>query len=301
MIVQSAYLLYSLRIFRYTELGKVDRVLQKKMTSYSCPMMLNSVSWWVNSVSDRYIVTWLCGIGENGIYSVAYKIPSVLNMLQGIFSQAWTLSAVQDFDREDGSGFFSKMYAIYNACMVLLCSILIAVAKPMARLMYANDFYEAWHLVPFLLVSSVFGALSGYLGGIFAAVKDSKSFAISSAIGAVINIALNIVLIHFIGTMGAAIATMASYIVVWGLRIWRAKRIMRLAVCVVKDCVGYAILILQCIVVLTETELRIWSYAASCMSFLVTFALYKGIFFQLVKNIGRKACANNKNEKDSSI
>ncbi|MDE5899327.1 MAG: lipopolysaccharide biosynthesis protein [Treponemataceae bacterium] len=253
-LVQSVYLCVSLRILSLVRTGRREQNLGREMLSYSCPMMLNSVSWWVNSVSDRYIVAWLCGVVQNGIYSVAYKIPSVLNMLHGIFSQAWTLSAVQDFDGNDRSGFFSRMYGLYNACMVCLCSLLIVCARPMARILYANDFYGAWRFVPFLLVASVFGAMSGYLGGIFAAVRDSKSFAVSSAAGALLNIVLNVVLIRLVGAMGAAAATLASYTLVWVMRMRRAKKIMRLNVSLAKDCAAYALLVVQCALVLADEK-----------------------------------------------
>lgn len=76
------------------------------MMDYSRPLIANSIAWWINNASDRYIVIFFCGLAENGIYSVASKIPSILNIFQSIFNQAWTLSAVKDFDSEDKHGFF---------------------------------------------------------------------------------------------------------------------------------------------------------------------------------------------------
>ena len=58
------------------------------MVAYSVPMGLGNIGWWINNVSDRYIVTWICGLAANGVYSVAYKIPSLLSMFQQIFNQA---------------------------------------------------------------------------------------------------------------------------------------------------------------------------------------------------------------------
>ncbi len=297
-LVQSAYLCVSLKVFRLVRIGRQDRELRRGMLSYSCPMMLNSVSWWVNSVSDRYIVTWLCGIVQNGIYSVAYKIPSILNMFQGIFSQAWTLSAVQDFDRDDRSGFFSKMYGLYNACMTCLCSLLIVCARPMARLLYANDFYGAWRFVPFLLVASVFGALSGYLGGIFAAVGDSKSFAASTVAGAGLNIVLTVLLVSLMGTIGAAVATAAAYVLVWAMRMRRAKRIMRLDVSLARDCAAYALLVAQCVLVLASERLAAWSWVMNGVLLTVICALFRTEIEQAVKFGKRKFSKNSKLEKE---
>lgn len=285
--VQTLYLFFSLRLFRFIGIRKSDSAVSREMLRYSCPMMLNSVSWWVNSVSDRYIVTWLCGIVQNGIYSVAYKIPSILNILQGIFSQAWTLSAVQDFDKDDRSGFFSDMYSFYNAAMVLLCSLIIIFTKPLARLLFANDFYAAWRFVPFLLISSVFGALSGYIGGIFAAVKRSKFFSASSFTGAVMNSVLNMVLIQFAGTIGAAIATFVSYFTVWVMRFVYMKRIIRLKVSLTADCTVYVILLVQSAVVLRSSS-PAFSFSMNCALLALILVIYRSVIFRIARFVGTR-------------
>ncbi len=287
-LFQIIYLCASLKIFRFIKIRKQDRTLKKQMLSYSCPMTLNSVSWWVNSVSDRYIVTAMCGIVENGIYSVAYKIPSILSMFQLIFSQAWTLSAVQDFDKDDKSGFFSKMYSLYNVCMVLLCSVLIFSDKLIARILYANDFYEAWRYVPFLLVSVLFGSLSGYLGGIFAAVKDSRSFASSTVAGSVLNIILNFFLIKIWGALGAAAATMAGYILVWSMRLWNAKKIMNLKVSILSDCIAYMLLFFQCVAILFSEIFGFWSYVANGVFLIVLCVIYRNSFALVAEFVRRR-------------
>ncbi len=262
--------------------------LQKSMLGYSCPMMLNTISWWINNVSDRYMVTAFCGVVANGIYSVAYKIPSIMSVFQAIFNQAWTLSAVQDFDSEDKNGFFSKMYSLYNVCMVLLCSVLIFADRLLARILYAKDFYVAWKYVPFLLVSVLFGSLSGYLGGIFAAVKDSKSFASSTVSGAVLNIILNFFLIKVCGSLGAAAATMASYVLVWAMRLWKAKKIMRLEVSLLRDCVSYLLLVFQCVAMLFSDKFGAWSYVANGAVLVLLCVVYRKSFADVAEFVGRK-------------
>ena len=69
----TVYLCFRLKILKYIHLRKVSSVLSEDMKNYSKPLILNSISWWINSASDRYVVTWLCGVAVNGIYSVAYK------------------------------------------------------------------------------------------------------------------------------------------------------------------------------------------------------------------------------------
>ena len=95
------------------------------------------------------------------------------------------------------------------------------------------------------MISVLFTSLSNFLAGLFAASKESKIMGKTTIIGAVINIILNIILIYFIGTIGAAISTMISYIVVWFSRIKMLKNIINLEVNLYRDGIGYLILIVQ--------------------------------------------------------
>lgn len=243
-LLQSAYLLARVGL-KGTDPVHVDGQLEHDMLVYSRPMIANTISWWVNNVSDRYVVTFFCGLGVNGVYSVASKIPSILSVVQSVVGQAWTVSAVEEFDPEDSNGFFANMYAGYNCVMVVACSLIIACNLILARLLYANEFFAAWQYAPFLTISIVFGALAGYIGGILAAVKDSKEFARSSVIGAVLNLVLNLATVPFIGALGAAVATLICYWIVWALRMRTVRKHMKLRVRLARDYIAYALLVAQ--------------------------------------------------------
>lgn len=250
LLVQIIYLAISIRAWKY--IGSVhNEGLEEEMLNYSKPLILNSIAWWINNASDRYIIVWLMGLSENGIYSVAYKIPSILNIFQTIFNQAWTLSAVRDFDPKDKDGFFSNMYNMYNMSMVFVCALLIIITRPLAHILYASEFFEAWKYVPFLLIAIVFGSISGYIGGIFSATKQSKVFGQSTLIGAVINIILNILLVSTFGTIGAAISTAIAFYIVWEIRMKHLKKIIDLKLNLKRDYFSYIILVIQAVVLLT--------------------------------------------------
>lgn len=253
-LLQCIYLMWKVNVFKEIKLRERFEEEKSAMVIYSRPLIANSIAWWVNNASDRYIVIFFCGLAENGIYSVASKIPSILNIFQTIFNQAWTLSAVKDFDSEDKDNFFTNTYKIYNCLMVIICSAIIVADKILAKLLYANDFYIAWEYVPWLTIAILFGAISGYIGGFFAAVKDSKIFARSTLFGAFTNIILNLLLVPFIGALGAAIATAVSYFEVWAFRYWHSRRYIKIKIKLVRDCISYIILTLQSVVLLSASQ-----------------------------------------------
>lgn len=273
-LAQCLYLIIRSDMIHDTDLRANFSEEKKAMLDYCKPMIANSVAWWVNNTSDRYVVIFFCGLAENGIYSVASKIPSILNIFQSIFSQAWTLSAVKDFDPEDKNGFFANMYRIYNCLMVLICSAIIVGDKLLAHFLYAKDFYVAWRYVPWLTIAIVFGALSGYIGGFFSAVKNSKIFAQSTVVGAVSNIILNFIMTPFMGGLGAAIATAVCYFVVWVIRYWHSKKFIKLKIRLKRDLITYALLVAQSIFLLFKDGIIL--YCLEVGVFLIIAGLYVG-------------------------
>lgn len=260
---------------------------KKELLEYSRPLIFNSLSWWVNNAADKYVVIGFCGLSANGIYSVASKIPTILNVFQSIFSQAWTLSAVKDFDPEDKKGFFKNMYASYNCAMTVLCSAIIAGDKILARILYANDFYGAWVYVPWLTISIVFGSMSGYIGGIFSAVKDPKMFAKSSIIGAVLNVILNFALTPVVGVMGAAVATTVSYFVIWLIRYYNVRKYINLRISLCRDLLSYALLVVQSIILILIEQNLILYILQACM-FLIMLVLYRKDIILVVRKVLRR-------------
>lgn len=272
-LVQSIYLIIQFHMIRATHLQNQYKLETRAMLCYCKPLIANSISWWVNNVSDRYIVMYFCGLAENGIYSIASKIPSILNIFQTIFSQAWVLSVIKDFDPEDKNGFFANTYKTYNCLMVIICSAIIVVDKILAHILYSKDFYVAWRYVPWLTIAIVFGSLSGYIGGFFSAVKNSKIFAQSTMIGAVLNVVLNMILTPFLGALGAAIATATCYMAVWIIRYWHSKKYIKLRINICRDIFSYLLLAIQAVVLLFATETH-FLYIIEGLLFVIITSVY---------------------------
>ena len=247
-IIPVIFLFFKDRLWTYISFKNYDKNLQKSMTKYSIPLIFNSIGWWITSVSDRYILTGIKGLSANGIYSVSYKIPSILNVIQAIFSQAWILSVVKSYENKEYE-FISDVYKLYNCLLIFTCSSIIILTKIISKILLANDFYTAWRYAPYLMISVLFTSLSNFLSGIFAASKNSKILGRTTIIGAIINIIFNFILIYSIGIAGAAISTLISYIVIWAIRYKNSKKIIKLDNNLNKDILSYVILLTQAIII----------------------------------------------------
>ena len=96
----------------------IPRNVYKDMLRFSVPMIPNSISWWVSDSSDKYVILWFLSSAEVGLYSIAYKIPTLLTMVMSLFVSAFQISIFDEFKKEDGSNFFKTVYT--SVMMALL-------------------------------------------------------------------------------------------------------------------------------------------------------------------------------------
>lgn len=245
-IISTIYIICAAKIYKYGfSIRKVNPDLRKKMLRYSIPMMPNSVSWWIANASDRYILSAFSGLSATGIYSVAYKIPTLVSTVSSLFGNAWKLSAVNDFGSEESKRFFSDIYSKLTAIMLISSSFLNLINKPLAHILFSKDFYQAWRCVPLLVLASVFHSYCDFLGSIYTSAYKTCFLVISTSMGALINIILNFCFIPKWGEIGAAVATVIGYGVVWIMRVLSSRKIMPIDIHYKRDILAYIIIMVQ--------------------------------------------------------
>lgn len=242
--------------------------LLKEMLQFSIPTIPVLVAWWINTSADKYIIIAYKGIAESGIYSVAYKIPSILAMFTSIFTSAWTISAIKSVGEEDNDEYQSNIYTFFNVANIFACSILILFSKVISSILFSDTFFIAWHYVPILLVAYLFSGLSGFMASSFRAAKYTKGLFGSTVIGAFINIVLNFYFVKEYGSMGAAFTTMIGFAVMFYIRRKSIQKIVKLRINIVKDSIMYLLLLIQAVVVSFEVPFA-WTIALIILIILI--------------------------------
>ena len=212
LLVTILFLMISLRLHQYYSLKMFSRNTLKEMLSYSWPLVPNSLSSWVVSLSDRLIVTAILGIEVNAVYAVANKIPSLFNTLQGTFISAWHENASVSIGDKDSDDYYSHMFDAVFTIMIGIMAGLVAVTPLLFKILINQNYAEAYYQMPFLFGGMICFSLSSFMGGIYAAHKKTKSVGITTVVAAAANLIIDLLLIHFIGLYAASISTFVSYL-----------------------------------------------------------------------------------------
>jgi O-antigen/teichoic acid export membrane protein len=247
--VSSLFLLISCKLWKCFSLISFEKNTLIEMVKYCLPMVPNSISWWINNSLDKYIILFFLGQSVMGIYSIGYKIPSIVTLIVGIFNSAWIVSAVSDFGTEKSKDYHREVYNKYFSFITILSAVIIVSAKYTGLFLYRGDFYVAWKYVPALTLSVFFHGLATYHGAVFNSSKRTNHLFFSTLIGASINIIANIIFIPMFGPIAAAVTTAISFFSIYVYRAIAAKNIFNIGVNEKKTAIQIIMLMLMAILI----------------------------------------------------
>lgn len=225
---------------------------------YSIPLIPNTISWWVNSASSKYILLFFWGTATAGLYSAAIKIPAIINLFSTVFQQAWQYYATKERHNENKLLFYKKVYVYFSNSIILICSMAIQLSKFISSIILKNDFFIAWSYVPFLILSSAIATISVFYGGLFTAEKRSKDLMTSTVAGSVVNIIICLALTYYLGITAVVIASIISNSVIMIIRIYTCSKQLKATFDQKNIIVSFILLLVQSFCIANDTTVSIW-------------------------------------------
>lgn len=207
-----------------------DIAILKRMLIYCIPMVPNALFWWVSSNINRFFITGMIGIGVTGLFAAAQKIPGLLTTAAGIFQQAWQLSSFQQFRKTNIAKFFSTVFRIYHAGISIVATIIAVCSSWLASFLLQKEFYQAWTLIPIMVVAFYFNVLNSYYGTVYTATLKTKSLFTTTIWGALCCAGATWMLIPCLGVAGACMGMVLSNLLVFVLRVFSSRTILRFEV-----------------------------------------------------------------------
>ena len=202
--------------YRRYQLGlEFNRELFRLMNRFGMPLVPSGLALWAINFVDRLFLNTISGAAETGLYSIGVRISSVIIFLFTAFRTAWPAFAYSIEDDREAR----RTYGFVLTYLLLLCSwlsVALGLLAPwIVRVLTTPRFYAGARVVPLLCFAAT--AYAGYTVmaiGIGRVRKTQFNWIITFA-AAALNIGLNIALIPPYGMMGAAISTVAAYVVLF--------------------------------------------------------------------------------------
>ena len=191
----------------------------KEYLCFGLPTIPSNLSYWAVDSIDRYFIGIFLGAAFVGYYSPGYTLGNVIMMISAPFSLILPSVLPKYYDGEKNE--IVSRYLKYSLKYFLLISIPLVIglsflSKPILDILTTTEIASQGYLItPFIAVSCLLFGFYVIISNSILLAKKTKVIGSIWVITALINICLNVILIPIFGIIGAAFATLFSYIFVF--------------------------------------------------------------------------------------
>jgi O-antigen/teichoic acid export membrane protein len=191
-----------------------DLPLLRRLVRFGLPTMPAELSLYSLNFIDRIIIVRLAGLAEAGLYSLAIKFAQSINVLVRGFQLAWPPLAYSISDDDEAR----RAYSLIVTWFMVVCTFVVVgmwlLSPWIVRLLAAPEYFEAHEAIGPLTAAMTLYALYLVLVVVLGRTGRTEYNFPATAAATAANIVLNLILVPPYGIVGAAVALVASYLVV---------------------------------------------------------------------------------------
>jgi O-antigen/teichoic acid export membrane protein len=182
---------------------------------YTLPLLPTALSYWFVNLGDRYVIGYFMGAEAVGIYSASYGIGAILALFYAPLSGTLFPAMVKCYENDDILGL--KTYIEYSLKFFLMFAIpslfgLTILSGSLLMTLTTSEFVGGGAIISVVALANLLYYSSFINTHILNMFKETKLVGALFGASAIINLILNIILVPIMGIMGAAIATLATFI-----------------------------------------------------------------------------------------
>ncbi len=192
-----------------------DLGLLRPILLFSLPLVPVAMMIWVTGLCDRYLIGYFLPVLEVGKYSAAYTVGMIVMFFYAPFRAFLFPRGTELWER--GDEFTLKKLLNYSNKFPLLLSIpavfgSMSLYEPILRIMTGKQYEVSVFLIPIIAMGYIFHYVGTAYSVVFQFEKKTIYQAYSYGIGAIANVAGNILLLPLLGIIGAGVATMVTFL-----------------------------------------------------------------------------------------
>jgi O-antigen/teichoic acid export membrane protein len=201
----------------------------RPLVAYCLPLLAITVVSWVLALSDRYLLNWQLGAALTGTYVAAYQVGSALfQLLGGAFGPLVQPIIFRRGCRslQAGGASISLCYRAFAWLSLPLLAFFLLVHRWMMIWLVAPSYWGGISAVLWVGLGTYMWILGNLGMDAFQVAKRNGPLVLLTAISALLNIGMNLLLDKRFGVVGAGMATFFAYSCYAGSIIYLGKKIL---------------------------------------------------------------------------
>lgn len=204
---------FGLMNFRWFELKKFDKELLKQLLVIAVPLVPNFLIYWVFNSCDKVMITNMIGVGAAGIYSVGSKLGHASQLIYTAFAGGWQFFAFSTMKEKNQVKSNSMIFEYLGIISFVATSFICAWSYPIFKVLFTEQYLSGYIVAPYLFLAPLLQMLFQIAGNQFLVIKKTWPSVLILSGGAILNVVINCTLIPVLGIEGAAVATLAGYVI----------------------------------------------------------------------------------------
>ena len=211
IFVTAALMLVMVRWFAPLLRPVFSRPILRKSLAFGLPRVPHGFALQVMSVGDRFVMTRYLPIQDIGVYSMGVSFGLIEKIVLGAFEYAWAPFYYATAREPDAPRVFAAVTTYGVAVLGLMTAGLSAIAGDLLSVVTRGQYVEASGVVTWTAVGVFFYGVYLLTSIGLNITSHTQYYPVSTAIGAAVNIGLNVLWITRFGIIGAAWANGAAY------------------------------------------------------------------------------------------
>lgn len=195
-----------------------------KALQYGLPLVPTMILTWVLSSMDKIALKTWSDFAELGLYSVALRIVSTIDIFKTSFVTFWSPIAYRWYENKVDNERFVRVMNLITSLACIAFGVVI-ISKNYIILIFNKSYLNASSMVPFLLFIPVTEIIVQVTSKGISFSRKTGYYVLASIIAALSNYIGNYLLVPKYGGVGATISTGISYIIFFWARTLISRRL----------------------------------------------------------------------------
>lgn len=187
---------------------------------FGLPLLSATICVWLFDLSDRYVIGYFLGASAVGVYSVSYQIGSVVSFFWAPFGVVLLPAIAPLYEQRNlqaVKAYLSHSFKFFLAFAIPASFGLSILSNSILATLTTPEFATGYSVIPLVALAKMVLYTSMFYQTVLMLTKRARSIGFLYVVTAAVNIVMNVILVPWIGILGAAIATLAAFIIHFAL------------------------------------------------------------------------------------
>jgi len=194
----------------------------KDALNFGIPLIPHRLALWMRAGIDIIFITSIIGVSATGVYSVGYQLGAVIGIVSMAFNNAYSpylFKKLKMINQKEKNNIVKFTY-LYFLGVIILALIISYVFSLLLPYVVAESFQEANQYIVWVALAYSFNGMYLMVVNYIFYVKKTYLLSMVTISTSILHVVLSYTLIQINGAIGAAYASLISFLVTF-LLVWR--------------------------------------------------------------------------------